>query len=87
MHLLTEKAILKAFLAANFCGSADKFLTYLPNSTEQIHGASANGKAAFVGSNHVSFSALPVQGLSDFVQAPKVLRKILCREIADAHPV
>lgn len=87
MHLPTQKAILKAFIAANFCGSADQFLTYLAKFTAQIHGAGVKGKAAFVGSNQVSFSALPVQGLSDFAQAPRVLRKILCREIADAHPV
>jgi len=53
MHLPTQKAILKAFIAANFCGSADQFLTYLGKSTAQIHGAGVKGKAAFVGSNHV----------------------------------
>lgn len=74
-------------MAANFCGSADQFLTYLAKFTAQIHGAGVKSKAAFVGSNHVSFWALPVLGLSDFGQAPRVSRKILCREIADAHPV
>jgi hypothetical protein len=60
MHLPTQKAILKAFMAANFCGSADQFLTYLAKFTAQIHGAGVKSKAAFLGSNHVSFWALPV---------------------------
>lgn len=74
-------------MAANFCEFADKFSTHLAKSAALIHGAGVKGKAAFVGSNHVSFSALPDRGLSDFGQAPRVLRKFLCREIVDAHPV
>ncbi|MGB0306225.1 MAG: hypothetical protein ACPGCL_00685 [Paracoccaceae bacterium] len=47
-------------MAANFCGFADQFLTYLAKFTAQIHGAGVKSKAAFVRSNHVSFWALPV---------------------------
>ena len=49
-------------MAANFCESANKFSTHLVKSAALIHGAGVKGKAAFVGSNQVSFSALPVQG-------------------------